>query len=126
MVPARHRLRASADFTATVRARGGAKAGSRLVVVHARRTDARAGKPPRVGFTVSKAVGTAVVRNRTTRRLRAQVAQRLGRVPDGIDIVVRATPAAAGATSADLGRQLDRTLTSVLARLRERSEERSR
>jgi ribonuclease P protein component len=80
--------------------------------VHANRTDARAELPPRVGFVVSKAVGNAVVRNRTKRRLRASVATRLTGIPAGLDLVVRANPAAAEATWDELdlavGRQLDK------------------
>ncbi len=81
MLPAPNRLRQRADFTSAVRSSGGLRAGSRLIVVHAHPTDARAGLPPRVGFVVSKAVGGAVVRNRTKRRLRALVASRLDRLP---------------------------------------------
>ena len=112
MLPARHRLRESVDFTATVRGPGATRAGGRLIVVHANRTDARAELPPRVGFVVSKAVGNAIVRNRTKRRLRASVATRLTGIPAGLDLVVRANPAAAGATWDELdlavGRQLDK------------------
>ena len=112
MLPARHRLRDRADFTSAVRGPGASRAGGRLIVVHANRTDARADLPPRVGFVVSKAVGNAVVRNRTKRRLRASVATHLHGIPSGIDLVVRANPAAAEATFAELdsalGRQIDR------------------
>ena len=80
--------------------------------MHANRTDARAELPPRVGFVVSKAVGNAVVRNRTKRRLRASVATRLAGIPAGLDVVVRANPAAAEVTWDELdlavGRQLDK------------------
>jgi len=80
--------------------------------VHANRTDARAELPPRVGFVVSKAVGNAVVRNRTKRRLRASVATRLTGIPAGLDLVVRANPAAAQASWDELdlavGRQLEK------------------
>jgi ribonuclease P protein component len=86
------------------------------VVVHLRSTDARAGQPPRVGFVVSKAVGGAVVRNRVKRRLRAQMAARLDRLPTGSDLVVRANPLAAQAISADLGRDLDGLLERLLGR----------
>jgi ribonuclease P protein component len=86
-------------------------------VVHAGQTDARAGLPPRVGFVVSKSVGGAVVRNRTKRRLRALVAARTGQVPDGVDVVVRANPAAAHATSAELATELDRLLPRVTAKV---------
>ena len=117
MLPAGHRLRASSDFAAAVRGPGGARAGSTLIVVHANQTDARAGQPPRVGLVVSKSVGTAVVRNRTKRRLRALMASRIGRVPTGTDVVVRANPVAAQANSSDLEVELDRLLGRVLARL---------
>jgi ribonuclease P protein component len=112
VLPARHRLRERADFTTAVRGPGASRAGGRLIVVHANRTDARAELPPRVGFVVSKAVGNAVVRNRTKRRLRASVATRLDGIPAGYDLVVRANPAAAEASWDELdtafGRQLEK------------------
>lgn len=83
-------------------------------MVHALRTDARAGSPPRVGFVVSKAVGGAVLRNRAKRRLRALMASRLAGIPAGYDVVIRANPAAAGATYDELGADLDRLLTAVI------------
>lgn len=86
-------------------------------MVHARETGPRTGRPPRVGFVVPKAVGGAVVRNRTKRRLRALTAARLSGIPDGVDVVVRALPPAAAATSADLGRELETLLVRVLARV---------
>ena len=117
MLPAGHRLRASSDFAATFRGPRGARAGSTLIVVHANQADARAGQPPRVGFVVSKAVGNAVVRNRTKRRLRALMAARLDAVPAGTDLVIRANPVAAQANSASLGIELDALLVRVSARL---------
>ena len=124
MLPAGHRLRESADFSAALRGSAGTpgvRFGSRLIVVHANSTDARAGLPPRVGFVVSKAVGGAVVRNRTKRRLRAQVAARITRVPAGTDVVVRANPVAAQASSAELGVELDLLLDKAIAKLAARS-----
>lgn len=56
-----------------------------------------AGPESRVGFVVSKAVGGAVVRNRVKRRLRHLVARQLVGSPTGLDVVVRALPAAATA-----------------------------
>ena len=117
MLPAGHRLRASSDFAATFRGPRGARAGSTLIVVHANQADARAGQPPRVGFVVSKAVGGAVVRNRTKRRLRALMAARVGTVPAGTDLVIRANPVAAQANSTLLAADLDSLLARVTARL---------
>ncbi len=114
MLPPRHRLRSGGDFATAVR---GPRQGGRLIVVHATRTDVRADQPARVGFVVSKVVGTAVVRNRVKRRLRALVAARLALLPSGVDVVVRARPAAADATSGQLGVELDRLLRTVLRRL---------
>jgi ribonuclease P protein component len=70
----------------------------------------------RVGFVVSRSVGSAVVRNRVKRRLRALVAARLVRLPDSLLVVVRALPPAGEATSAVLGADLDAALTRVLER----------
>lgn len=114
VLPARHRLRRPSDFAATVRA---ARSGSRTLVVHARRPSTRTGQPVRVGFVVSKAVGNAVVRNRTKRRLRALVAQRIGGWPSGVDIVVRAAPPSAAASFAVLGEALDASFERVLPRV---------
>ncbi|SDC80161.1 ribonuclease P protein component [Actinokineospora iranica] len=69
---------------------------------------------PRVGFVVSKAVGNAVVRHRVARRLRHIAAARLGTLPPGSTLVVRALPRAATATSAELGQDFD----SAMRRLR--------
>lgn len=63
---------------------------------------------------VSRAVGGAVVRNRVARRLRHLVRPRLYRLPAGTLLVLRALPAAATATSAELAEDLD----AVLRRLR--------
>ena len=127
MLPARHRLRTATDFSATVRGAGGARSGGRLLVVHARYAapadadDRPVDHPARVGFVVSKALGGAVIRNRTKRVLRHLVAARLTRIPAGCDLVVRANPAAAGATTPELAAELDRALDAVLRRLDTRS-----
>ena len=120
MLPARHRLRSSADFAAVLRGArgaGGSRSGSRLIVVYAKSTDVRAGQPPRVGLVVSKAVGNAVVRNRTKRFLRALISSRIEQVPDGVDVVVRANPEVPGSTTAVLAQDLDRLLTTALRRV---------
>ena len=59
------RLRQRADFLA---AATGAKASATAFVLQAR--ERREGGPVRIGFTVSRKVGTAVERNRVRRRLR--------------------------------------------------------
>jgi ribonuclease P protein component len=68
------------------------------------------------GFVVSKAVGGSVVRHRVLRRLRHLMTERLVLLPAGSQLVVRAFPPAATASSAALGAALDRSLRGVLDR----------
>lgn len=56
-----------------------------------------------------------MTRTRVKRRLRHLAAARLARLAPGSLLVVRANPAAATATSAELGDDLDRALARVLA-----------
>lgn len=63
-------------------------------------------QPVRVGFSVSKRVGGAVVRNRVKRRLREAVRVRLTSLPPGWDIVISARPAAATVDHATLDAEL--------------------
>jgi ribonuclease P protein component len=69
---------------------------------------------PRAGFVVGRAVGNSVVRHRVTRRLRSFVRDELHRLPATADLVVRARPEAADATSAQLRSDLARGLDRVL------------
>jgi len=120
VLPARHRLRSSADFAVVfrgARGAGGSRSGSRFMVVHINSTDARAGQPPRIGLVVSKAVGNAVVRNRTKRILRACVSTRIGQLPNGVDVVIRAKTDLPGTPTAILAQDLDRLLATVLHRV---------
>src|SRR5699024_4834499 len=93
--------------------RGGVKTGRRRLVVHALRPSA-AVTETRVGFVVSKAVGNAVVRHRVTRQLRHLMRVRLGDLPVGTTLVVRALPAACDASSRDLGKDLDSALRKLM------------
>jgi len=87
------------------------------MVVHANSTDARAGQPPRVGFVVSKAVGNAVVRNRTKRVLRALMSARIGGLPDGVDVVIRANVDLPGTPTRTVAQELDKLLATVMRRV---------
>jgi len=69
-----------------------------------------------VGFVVSRAVGNAVTRNVVKRRLRHLSRERLAGLPEGIETVVRALPASATASYAELGADLDRALARTLPR----------
>jgi ribonuclease P protein component len=72
----------------------------------------------KVGFVVSRAVGSSVVRSVVKRRLRAVMAARLDRLPPDLLLVVRATPASALASSAELAADLDVALARSLVGLR--------
>ena len=87
--------------------RGGRRAGRPLLTVH---LDTAGDGPSTAGLVISKAVGSSVVRHRVARRLRHLLAARLPELPDGTRLVVRAAPAAATATSAAIGEDLDRAL----------------
>jgi ribonuclease P protein component len=67
----------------------------------------------KVGFVVGRAVGPAVTRNQVRRRLRHLMADRLDLLPSGARLVVRATPAAAGCSSARLREALDAALSKA-------------
>lgn len=84
--------------------RSGRRAGTTHLVVHLLATGRTTA--PRAGFVVSSKVGNAVVRHRVTRRLRPLVRHELLGLLGGFDVVIRALPAAATATSDDLRRDL--------------------
>ncbi len=65
---------------------------------------------------VSKAVGTAVVRNRVKRQLRHLVAAEFRELQSPIDLVVRALPASAtGDLAGDLGSALGQCVRKLAA-----------
>src|SRR5690606_7844822 len=134
-LPAASRLTKSQEFRRGIRR--GRRAGRSRLVVHALRPGtpetgrvregaehralSKAHSTPtrdstgstRVGFVVSKAVGNAVVRHRTTRRLRHLMRDRIPALPAGTLVVVRALPPAANASSRELGADLDSALRKL-------------
>jgi ribonuclease P protein component len=110
VLPAAARLRQRAEFTSTIR--GGARRVTARLVCHLDVDDDRPG-PARVGFVVGKDVGPAVTRNLVRRRLRHAIRAALPTLPAGARLVVRANPASASASFAEL----DHDLTTTLARL---------
>jgi ribonuclease P protein component len=105
------RLRQRADFLA---AAAGVKAPAAAFVLQARRRDDDG--PVRIGFTVSKKVGSAVERNRVRRRLREIV--RLSpatRMRPGHDYVLVGRRAALDLPFARMIEEFDRTLRRVHA-----------
>ena len=113
MLSLSNRLTSAEDFRHTVRR--GRRSGGSLVVAHlvVPNVDKATSSPPKVGFVVAKSVGPAVTRNRVKRRLRHLMRERIHALPSGSLLVIRALPAAAGATSRDLAGELDRCLDRV-------------
>jgi ribonuclease P protein component len=114
-------MRSPEEFKRTQRS--GRRAGGTMVVGHLLTVvgplpaDAvQKGTVPKVGFIVSRAVGSAVVRNRVKRRLRELMRGRIASLPGGCFLVLRAHPAAAGARQADLAADLDLVLGRLLRR----------
>ncbi|MDI9918888.1 ribonuclease P protein component [Rhodococcus sp. SRB_17] len=109
MLPEPYRLRRHSDFSVAVRR--GRRMGRRDLVVHAfDREQVEAlvvtNHGPRFGLIVSKAVGPAVIRHRVARRLRHICADLAQQVSPATDVVIRALPGSATASSAELATQL--------------------
>ena len=117
MLPSESRMRHRSEFTLAVRK--GRRAGRPTVTGHLLmrpQSETQSDEPARVGFVVSRAVGTAVVRNRVKRRLRVLARGYLGVLPAGSLLVVRANPPAAAARQADLAADLDLVMNRLLRR----------
>ncbi len=82
-------------------------AGSGFVVLVMRQADEHG---PRLGLTVSRKVGNAVVRNRVKRRIREWYRRARADFPEGGDLVVIARPEAAELGSGELSATLTRLL----------------
>jgi ribonuclease P protein component len=121
MLPARFRMRSSGEFSMVTRHGRRIRAGDLVVYLYpaaagstggghsAGSAGAGVGQPPavtKIGLIVGRTVGGSVVRHQVSRRLRAQLAGMLDRIPPGSRVVVRALPSAATARSQTLGRDL--------------------
>jgi len=113
VLPIDARLRSAADFAVVVKS--GRRAGTRRLVVHLLPTGQQSG--PRAGFVVSAKVGNSVVRHQITRRLRPIVCELLPTLAAGTSLVIRALPAAAGASARDLGSDLRSGLATALRKV---------
>ncbi len=97
-------LRRRSDFT-RVQRRGKRRVGPLFVLLS---TDAQAAS--RVGITVSKGIGNAVVRNRLRRRVKAFLDRTAFGTPPHRDVVLIARPGAGEAGFADVAAELARLL----------------
>ena len=96
------------------------RAGSRTLMVHVYRVDpTNTGPPvthggPRFGLVVSKQVGNAVTRHAVSRKLREVLRANVDKLEPQHDVVVRALPHAATATSTELERDYLHALGKAL------------
>jgi ribonuclease P protein component len=78
-------------------------------------TDGKSARDARLGITVSKKVGTAVVRNRVKRWVRESFRRMALVAPKGTDFVVIAKPSAAQSSYIATLEELNRLLTLCIA-----------
>ena len=71
------------------------------------------GRPPQIAYSVSRAVGNAVVRNRIRRRLRAIIAARATTLSEGHGYLVGVTPGASDQTFGELSHSIDVCLAAT-------------
>jgi len=113
LLPVRRRIRRAEDFRAVLR--GGIRAASPTMIVHVMATDP--GTDARAGFIVGRSVGGSVVRHRVTRQLRHLMANQIAHLAPGTDVVIRALPRSAEASSSELSADVSAALGRALARL---------
>lgn len=105
MLPARNRMRRSADFGFAVRS--GVRAAQPDLVVHAnRQLPSAAGDSAQIGLIVTKSVGGSIDRHRVARRLRHAAREVLAELGPTDRIVIRALPSSRDASSSRLEQQL--------------------
>lgn len=107
------RLRSPRDFQ-RVRAQGRRVSGAVLLLGYAARSEPDNSGLTRIGLSVSRRVGGAVVRNRVKRRLREVIRRQLARIAPGYDLVITARPGAADARM----ETLEQDVAVLLARAR--------
>jgi ribonuclease P protein component len=107
------RLRRSVEFQQVIR-RGRRVAGAAFVVVCAPRKPAPAEQPIRLGITVSRKVGNAVVRNRVKRRIREWFRAQREPLGAGVDLVVIGRAAAAGLEYSNFAAELSKLSSAAV------------
>jgi ribonuclease P protein component len=105
MLPREHRLRRAGDF-ARVRKEGRVWSHPLFVLAVA----PNGGTVTRIGFSVSKRVGKAHVRNRVRRLLREAVRLHIDQIAPGYDVVIRSRPGLAGQPFAVVAAAIQRQL----------------
>jgi ribonuclease P protein component len=103
------RLRRRREFLAVQRS-GKRRRGRFLIIIANRRVETG---PTRLGVTVSRKVGSAVVRNRIKRLIREAFRLQRHQLPSGLDLVAVAKRNAPGATLEQIERDLITTTRSL-------------
>jgi ribonuclease P protein component len=112
------RLRRSVEFQQVMR-RGHRAAGRAFVVVCAPRAErAPAGRQVRLGITVSRKVGNAVVRNRVKRRVREWFRAERASLAASVDVVVIGRAPAAALAFTDFANELSDLSSAALRGMR--------
>jgi len=95
-----------------------------MTVFYVRRAESSAGAGaavgspgPRVGFTVGRILGSAVVRNRIRRRVREAVRQHLFRLTAPVDVVINPKKPALTAAFTELAGEIERAFAKIEAEL---------
>jgi len=84
-----------------------------LTVFFRRRGEGEANGGPRVGFTVSRALGGAVLRNRIKRRLRESVRHHLSALTGPVDVVINPKRSALAAEFILLRKEVQRAFSQI-------------
>ena len=110
------RILCSRDFSRAIKS-GKRRISESFAVAITRRAEVSIGESPeertRLGVTVSKRVGNAVVRNRVKRCIREWFRQERAELPRNSDIVVTARPRARDLSSVDITMFLNRMIDDV-------------
>lgn len=115
------RLRSPRDFQ-RVRAHGRRVSGAMLTLGYAAQAEPGYVGFSRIGFTVSRRVGGAVIRNRVKRRLREVMRRKLPTISRGYDLVLTARPGAADARVETLEQEVRTLLAQARLLIAETSE----
>ena len=114
-LPKQRRLLRSSEFREVYHS--GTRMSCRYFAAFCLRQSAQPEQPARIGFTLPRAVGKAVVRNRIRRRMREVTRALLGRVPDNWLVVFNPRRTVLEAPFDDLCREAGR----IFDRCKERS-----
>lgn len=107
--PKTARLLKHAEFDRVYR-QGRRHFGGHLTVFYLPRPQSEA---PRVGFTLSRALGSAVERNRIRRRVREALRLHLRELEKAVDVVINPKRSAAGAGFPELEAEISRALARI-------------